>query len=225
MLLLLALAARTSLERQPGGSLFQPLLSSNCSSVTSYNGSNPSEGDLNPIFPCVRLHPSNDGLQIVASNIPDHQIWADNPYEICHVSYKVTLPSPKLGTANLPVPQLGPIGIATNGVFLFGPKEGDDGNAVSGSGGIRVACDGHPQREGIWHYHHPQIGCRDHDEETLVGYALDGFPIYGPLKGTKEDAGVLNLQIRLLGSFFGSVFNDLSFNLETRNSTNAVAVS
>mmetsp|Transcript_45488 Transcript_45488/g.111530 ORF Transcript_45488/g.111530 Transcript_45488/m.111530 type:complete len:146 (+) Transcript_45488:1-438(+) len=71
---------------------------------------------------------------------------------------------------------------------MFGPGEGDGGNAVSGSTGIVVSCAGHPQREGLWHYHHPTIGCTQVDNNTLVGWALDGFPIYGPVDGSKEDA-------------------------------------
>jgi hypothetical protein len=40
----------------------------------------------------------------------------------------------------------------------------------------------------MWHYHHPLLGCNmAANQETLLGYALDGFPIYGPLPGTKSD--------------------------------------
>src|SRR6266540_246294 len=46
------------------------------------------------------------------------------------------------------------------------------------------ACGGHPQQSGVYHYHSIP-SCLTDGEATnrpsgLVGYALDGIPIYGP---------------------------------------------
>ena len=32
-----------------------------------------------------------------------------------------------------------------------------------------------------WHVHNPLLGQENPSENDLLGYALDGFPIYGPL--------------------------------------------
>lgn len=34
---------------------------------------------------------------------------------------------------------------------------------------------------GAWHVHNPYLGQATATSTTLLGYALDGFPIYGPL--------------------------------------------
>jgi YHYH protein len=89
---------------------------------------------------------------------------------------------------NKQVPQRAAIGISVNGVYLFGALEGGGGNAVDGSSGITVLCSGHPQPSGNWHYHNPSVACKEAATDELVGWALDGFPIYGATAGSKEDA-------------------------------------
>jgi len=36
-------------------------------------------------------------------------------------------------------------------------------------------------RQGSWHLHNPYMGEENPSSTDLLGYALDGFPIYGPL--------------------------------------------
>jgi hypothetical protein len=105
-----------------------------------------------------------------------------------------------------------PIGFAVNGLPIWGALLSDGSNAVSGR--RAVPCYGHASRSGphilksqyivalwieytraltfenlksgMWHYHHPLLGCNmAANQETLLGYALDGYPLYGPLSGTK----------------------------------------
>ena len=89
-----------------------------------------------------------------------------------------------------PLPHDSPIGYALNGVPIWGPLLTDGTNAVEGS--EPVPCYGHSSRTGMWHYHHPIIGCNmAANQETLLGYALDGFGIYGPLSGSKEEVDAI----------------------------------
>jgi YHYH protein len=76
----------------------------------------------------------------------------------------------------------GPIGIAKNGVAIFDALDAEDRDAVAHE--VQDSCGGHPQQRGVYHYH-AIPACLTAGESTkkpsgLVGYALDGYPIYGP---------------------------------------------
>ncbi len=72
---------------------------------------------------------------------------------------------------------MGVIGYATNGVAIFNALDEGGRDAVAHE--IQDACGGHPQQEGLYHYHHYSDCLSDEsDEATLIGYALDGFGIY-----------------------------------------------
>jgi hypothetical protein len=72
---------------------------------------------------------------------------------------------------------LGPIGYMTNGVALFNAL--DDAGRDAAAHEIQDGCDGHPQMAGIYHYH-SMSGCIPGEDKnnTLVGYALDGYGIF-----------------------------------------------
>ena len=76
----------------------------------------------------------------------------------------------------------GPIGIARNGVAIFDALDAEDRDAVAHE--VQDSCGGHPQQQGMYHYHSIPA-CLTAGESTkkasgLVGFALDGYPIYGP---------------------------------------------
>jgi len=76
----------------------------------------------------------------------------------------------------------GPVGIAKNGVAIFDALDAGDRDAVAHE--VQDSCGGHPQRGGVYHYHDIP-SCLTEGEPAnrasgLVGYALDGYPIYGP---------------------------------------------
>ena len=72
--------------------------------------------------------------------------------------------------------------MAINGVPAFGPQEADSNNAVNGNGvpGARFWYAGHSAGGATWHVHNPQMGEETVSSDKLLGYAVDGFPIYGP---------------------------------------------
>jgi hypothetical protein len=79
----------------------------------------------------------------------------------------------------------GPIGIARNGVAIFNALDAADRDAVAHE--IQDLCGGHPQQQGLYHYHGIP-SCLTKNDSTkrhasLVGFALDGFAIYGPRGG------------------------------------------
>jgi hypothetical protein len=76
----------------------------------------------------------------------------------------------------------GPIGIAKNGVAIFDALDALDRDAVAHE--VQDSCGGHPQQQGLYHYHSIP-SCLTAGQSTkrasgLVGFALDGYPIYGP---------------------------------------------
>ena len=119
----------------------------------------------------------------------DAYAYDRNPNEIGEQVVSLSLPArPTVARSPSCLP-MGMIGIATNGVALFNALDDSHRDAVAHE--TQDLCEGHPQRRSIYHYHSipPCLtGSTAKAQERLVGYALDGFPIFGP-RG--EDAKLL----------------------------------
>lgn len=103
-----------------------------------------------------------------------------NPNQILEQTIQFTLPlNPTL--AAMPTCAGGIVGIMITGVPLFNGFDAEGRDAVAHE--IQDSCHGHPQREGQYHYH-DLSGCIEErtagdTHSELVGYAFDGFGIYG----------------------------------------------
>ncbi|HXY34551.1 MAG TPA: YHYH protein, partial [Planctomycetaceae bacterium] len=82
----------------------------------------------------------------------------------------------------------GPIGVACNGVIFFNPFDADSVEAI-----WRLdRCCGHPSPGFEYHYHKYPVCVKSPwaDDGTahspLIGFAFDGFPIYGPYEAAGE---------------------------------------
>ncbi len=77
---------------------------------------------------------------------------------------------------------MGPIGVAVNGVVFFNPFDANSQDATD----LMDRCCGHPSPDNLYHYHKYPICLNspwsDNGEQhsPLIGWAFDGFPIYGP---------------------------------------------
>ncbi|MGA2584513.1 MAG: YHYH protein [Tepidisphaeraceae bacterium] len=77
---------------------------------------------------------------------------------------------------------MGPIGIAINGVVFFNPFDMGNQDATN----LMDRCCGHPNQDGVYHYHKYPICINSPwaDEgkahSPLIGWAFDGYPVYGP---------------------------------------------
>lgn len=70
------------------------------------------------------------------------------------------------------------VGVMLTGVQLNSAF--DAGGHDAGAWEVQDSCSGHPQEDGEYHYH-TLSGCiKDVSVHTVIGYALDGFPITGP---------------------------------------------
>jgi YHYH protein len=73
---------------------------------------------------------------------------------------------------------MGMIGFTMTGVAIYNAL--DDAGRDAAAHEIQDRCDGHPQGKGQYHYHSASSPCLPGAErDTLVGWALDGYPILG----------------------------------------------
>lgn len=73
----------------------------------------------------------------------------------------------------------GEAGVMVTGVGLFNAF--DAGNRDAGAWETQDGCDGHPEITGQYHYHTLSSCIDDIGVSTVIGFALDGFPITGPM--------------------------------------------
>lgn len=148
-----------------------------------------------------------DGFRHITSNgIPDHAPGAfpnrGNPHAMAPQNYAFKVPAePKV--AYQPTPARGqPFGVAVNGV-VFDPGTAElwrndrRWNTEAFGAPMNLGLDkhnAHVQPSGAYHYHALPVGLfeRLRKEETskpmtLVGWAADGFPIYGFFAHAKAD--------------------------------------
>jgi hypothetical protein len=117
----------------------------------------------------------------IASSDPAYA-YDRNPNSISPQSISWTLPVSPKAAAKPSCLSGGPIGIAVNGVPIFDGLDAQDRDAVAHE--VQDSCGGHPQQSGMYHYHAISScllqGASTHAASPLVGYAIDGYPIYGP---------------------------------------------
>lgn len=118
--------------------------------------------------------------------------------------------------------QLGTVGIALNGIPIYNPFENAEGEDAYGR--IFSSCCGHPQQDGIYHYHkYPKClrlmddtyktekdKCDELDAliaagecSPMIGIAIDGYPIYGPVGWVDVAASVAKDSKILVSSYTG----------------------
>ncbi|KXK15986.1 MAG: hypothetical protein UZ14_CFX002000162 [Chloroflexi bacterium OLB14] len=101
-----------------------------------------------------------------------------NPNSISEQNVTVSLPANPV-VANQPTCVGGEVGIMLSGVPMFNAF--DAGGRDAGAHEVQDNCDGHPQEAGVYHYHTLSDCTTDTatGHSALMGYAFDGFGIYG----------------------------------------------
>lgn len=137
---------------------------------------------------------STNNVYVSATCIPDYTIgpWTANPNIPVNKNFvfKITR-NPEQNTGTLTKTPLGHIGLWSNGVSIFNAKDGMSYNnagvwnrdALFFEGISFDNCLGHPGPSGEYH-HHVNPTCLYNDSlntihSPIIGYAFDGFPIYG----------------------------------------------
>jgi hypothetical protein len=85
---------------------------------------------------------------------------------------------------------MGPIGVAVNGVVFFNPYDMGMTDATN----LMDRCCGHPAQDYRYHYHKYPICVntpfvdKGEGHSPLIGFAFDGYPLYGPYESAGEMA-------------------------------------
>lgn len=103
-----------------------------------------------------------------------------NPNSITAQSYHLELPAnPSLAASpSCTTPE---VAIAVDGVVINNATDAGQRDAVAHE--IQDGCFGHPHQGGVYHYHSYSPCLEDQNasgHSALIGYALDGFGLYGP---------------------------------------------
>ncbi|MFM9971341.1 MAG: YHYH protein [Burkholderiales bacterium] len=142
-----------------------------------------------------------DGMRfITADGLPDHATGEfpnrSNPNRIAKQNYEFRMPLQPRRTGSLvDLRRNMAFGVAINGV-VFDPWTAEFWNNEPRSGYAYEALTGpyplgldrnnaHVQPDGAYHYHSVPVGIVERlagrNTPSLIGYAADGFPIYGPM--------------------------------------------
>ncbi len=134
--------------------------------------------------------------RVVKSNdLPDHATgifpisssdlafaYDRNPNSIIAQKIVLSMPTnPKIAAEPSCLP-MGLIGVALTGVSVFNGLDAQGRDAAAHE--VQDSCNGHPERQGAYHYHNMSPcmkdgGGKQGKHSDLAGYAADGFGIYG----------------------------------------------
>ncbi|MGC4022563.1 MAG: YHYH protein [Cyclobacteriaceae bacterium] len=151
------------------------------------------------IYGATDMYVDGDFIVIKTKDLPDHKSpyysgsmyeayngsnsFSKNPNSISQQSITFRIPlNPTKASTSAATP-LGSIGISLNGVPFYnqyaGPSQPLTTEIISFD-----QYNGHPQMTGQYHYHvEPLYLTTNHGKDALLGFLLDGFPVYGPLEG------------------------------------------
>jgi len=154
---------------------------------------------------------SDSNVYVSASCIPGYDIgpWQGNPNTPKNQNFvfKITR-FPQINPATPITKGLWHIGVWTNGVSIYNPKDAMsynnqnvwNQNAIVVEGPSFDNCLGHPAPNGEYH-HHLNPTCLYNDSLTtkhapIIGYAFDGFPVYGAFGYANHDGtgGIKRMQ-------------------------------
>ena len=146
----------------------------------------------------VRLSHDQQFLIMESQGYPNHPTAifpnSGNPNSIRLQKFVFRLPLEPTRADKITRLPMGPIGTALNGVVFFNPFEAGGMNAVEGYSEVWLdSCCGHPAPDGIYHYHkYPScvkspFADDGKQHSPIIGFAFDGFPVYGPY----EAAGLM----------------------------------
>jgi hypothetical protein len=108
-----------------------------------------------------------------------------NPNSIGAHTIAYNLPANPTAAAKSSCVPMGMIGVALDGVPIFNGLDAGGRDAVAHE--IQDHCGGHPQQQGVYHYHSISDCLPGANTSDLIGYANDGFGIYGPLDANGKE--------------------------------------
>jgi len=157
------------------------------------------------IYGAQDIYIENGFVVIKTSGLPDHKSpyylntqWHETSYEayngdnpgfnlnpnrISSFNYTYKIPLEPTKATNSPPTQLGVIGVSINGVPFFNQYAGPNNQPLTNEVNSFDQYNGHPQQQGAYHYHvEPTYLTATKGSTVLLGFLLDGFPVYGPIE-------------------------------------------
>ena len=154
------------------------------------------------IYGAKKIYLENDFVVIEANGIPDHKSpyflgteWESSKYEantnssfspnshaigVANTVYKIPL-HPKQATDHQATS--GHIGVAVNGIPFFNQYQGQTTLLRPSEKATFDQYNGHPTALNWYHYHlEPVFITANKGANALVGFLIDGFPVYGPVE-------------------------------------------
>lgn len=154
------------------------------------------------IYGATDMYVDGNYLVIKSTDQPDHKSpyysgskyeayngsnsnFQKNPNSISTQSLTFRIPLNPVKASSSSSTPLGSIGISLNGVPFYNQYAGPNQPLTSEINSFDQ-YNGHPQMTGQYHYHvEPLYLTNNKGKDALLGFLLDGFPVYGPLENGK----------------------------------------
>lgn len=156
-----------------------------CPSAAFPDLSGTSAGE-NYASPNVTVSCSDSTITVTSNNMISYPFVKTTPNALAPQNYKWTIPlSPtRAASTTSIVNRLGTLGFTVTGLAIYGPTEAaqpvDEAFGDPVYNGLLDSCGGHTAPGSAYHYHtiiYTDAAC-NFETSQLVGYAIDGFPIY-----------------------------------------------
>ncbi|HEY1553124.1 MAG TPA: YHYH protein [Kofleriaceae bacterium] len=142
-------------------------------------------------FSCrVTLAASAGSIELDSDDQPDYESNYFAATSPCHIAYTTQFPDPNTIAVQhvaMTVPAspsggsgamaLGAVGMALDGVAIF-DNQAAPGDDIFDESGSFDQCQGHPQQQGVYHYHSEPYAI-SYADDAFIGVMRDGNPIYG----------------------------------------------
>jgi hypothetical protein len=140
--------------------------------------------------PSVEVICSDETIQVLSNGIPGYEFVPVTPNGLSSQDWDWEITrSPEVAAEMTDIPLLGTAGFTVNGIPIYGPNEAEFPDPYGDPVYNEVVdfCLGHTGGTSDYHYHALLIECilanttvSDDEPSPVLGYSLDGFPIYGP---------------------------------------------
>jgi len=139
-----------------------------------------------PDHKSVYFQTSNSLYQAFSGTTFDGNTFSKNPNTIASQNLTFRIPANPAAATNHAATSLGPIGVALNGVPLYNQYAGPSQPLTNEIASFDQYY-GHPQQSGQYHYHVEPLYLTTvkSTKSGLMGFLLDGFPVYGPEENSK----------------------------------------
>jgi hypothetical protein len=159
---------------------------------------------FNKIYGATSISSDGTYVTIKTNGVPDHSspyyvsgnslyeayngttfggnVFKKNPNTISTQTLTFKIPVRPAAASSHIATSLGPIGVALNGVPLYNQYAGPNNQQLTSEIASFDKYYGHPQATGQYHYHVEPLYLTTvkSTKSGLMGFLLDGFPVYGP---------------------------------------------